>query len=79
LATFNLTRDVTASAAGSQPHRALWDTVGTALLLEALVSHGWTAESTLEELLAAASVPLDGTSSSTTCSPTAANPASYKT
>jgi DNA polymerase-3 subunit epsilon/exodeoxyribonuclease X len=33
----HLTGTVTALAPGSQPHRALWDTLGTALLLAALI------------------------------------------
>jgi DNA polymerase-3 subunit epsilon/exodeoxyribonuclease X len=32
-----LTQAVTSLAPGSQPHRALWDTIGTALLLTALI------------------------------------------
>jgi len=59
LASFNLTSRVTATAPGSQPHRALWDTVGTALLLETLIRHGWNDEPGLDELLATASVMLD--------------------
>ncbi len=51
LASFNLTSQVTAAAPDSQPHRALWDTVGTALLLEVLVRRGWEDDPTLDELL----------------------------
>ena len=39
--------------------RALWDTVGTALLLEALVRRGWDDDPTLDELLVVASIPLN--------------------
>ncbi|HZN18537.1 MAG TPA: 3'-5' exonuclease [Micromonosporaceae bacterium] len=60
LASFNLTGQVTAAAPGSRPHRALWDTVGTALLLETLIHHGWDDGLSLHELLATASVPLNG-------------------
>jgi DNA polymerase III epsilon subunit-like protein len=38
-------------APGSQPHRALWDTTATALLLAALISTGWPTGLTLGELL----------------------------
>ena len=34
---YGLTAEVTSLAPGSQPHRALWDTAGTALLLPALI------------------------------------------
>lgn len=34
-----LTEQVTRSVPGSQPHRALWDTLGAALLLSTLVEH----------------------------------------
>lgn len=37
---FNLTDEVTATT-GSQPHRALWDTIGAAHLLHALIRHHW--------------------------------------
>lgn len=59
LASFNLTSHVTAAAPGSQPHRALWDTVGTALLLEALIRRGWDDDPAIDELLSTASIPLD--------------------
>jgi DNA polymerase III epsilon subunit-like protein len=37
-------------APGSQPHRALWDTTATALLLATLISIGWPAGLTIGEL-----------------------------
>jgi DNA polymerase-3 subunit epsilon len=45
-------------AAGSQPHRALWDTAATALLLPALVARCWPSGATLEALLEAAAINL---------------------
>lgn len=48
---------VGAHAPGSRPHRALWDTVGAGLLLDALVRQHWTTEPSLAELLAVASPP----------------------
>ncbi len=47
-------------AAGSQPHRALWDTLAAALLLPRLVSLAWPDGATLADLAAIASVPADG-------------------
>ena len=35
---YNLTSQITTLTPGSQPHRALWDTTGTALLLTTLIS-----------------------------------------
>ncbi|MDR7277723.1 3'-5' exonuclease [Catenuloplanes atrovinosus] len=55
---FALTDEVTA-ATGSRPHRALWDTVGTALLLPTLVQHHWAREPTLTTLLGLAGIPAD--------------------
>jgi DNA polymerase-3 subunit epsilon len=51
-----LTGQVERLAAGSQPHRALWDTVATALLLPALVARRWPAGATLSALLETASI-----------------------
>jgi len=53
-----LTPQVERLAAGSQPHRALWDTVATALLLPALVAIGWPTGATLAELLEVAAIDL---------------------
>jgi DNA polymerase-3 subunit epsilon len=52
-----LTAAVTAAAAGSQPHRALWDTTGAALLLPALLRRLFTAGPTLRQLTAVGEVP----------------------
>jgi DNA polymerase III epsilon subunit-like protein len=49
-----LTATVTGLATGSQPHRALWDTTGTALLLGALVTAQYPGGLTIDELLTAA-------------------------
>jgi DNA polymerase III subunit epsilon len=55
----DLTGLVTASAAGSQPHRALWDTVAVACLLPRLVDRLWPDKSpTLETLRLTAGIPL---------------------
>ncbi len=53
-----LTSQVEGLAAGSQPHRALWDTIATALLLPALITKGWPTGVTLAELLETASIDL---------------------
>jgi DNA polymerase III subunit epsilon len=50
----DLTAQIQNLAAGSQPHRALWDTIATALLLPALVAKGWPAAPTFHDLLAIA-------------------------
>jgi DNA polymerase-3 subunit epsilon len=55
----HLTGQVTASAVGSQPHRALWDTVAVACLLPRLVDRLWPDKPpTMETLRLAAGVPL---------------------
>jgi len=56
-----LTRAVTAHAAGSQPHRALWDTVAAALLLAALVDQLDRPNLSIGELLMIAGIPMEGT------------------
>jgi len=53
-----LTPEVERLAAGSQPHRALWDTVATALLLPSLVARQWPAGASLAELGGVAGVGL---------------------
>ncbi|MGC5332847.1 3'-5' exonuclease [Micromonospora sp. DT62] len=50
---------VNAAAPGSQPHRALWDTVAAALLLPALIKQRWERPPVLGELVANAGVPMD--------------------
>lgn len=56
----NLTAEVTSLVPDSQPHRALWDAVGTALLVPALISDSGTESGlTLAELLSIAGLPAD--------------------
>ncbi|WP_331461187.1 3'-5' exonuclease [Micromonospora tarapacensis] len=57
LAHLQLTAAVTAAAPGSQPHRALWDTTGTALLLPALIRRHLPTHPTLQQLIAVAGIP----------------------
>jgi len=54
----DLTAQVEQLAAGSQPHRALWDTIATALLLPALIAMRWPSGTTLAALLETAAVDL---------------------
>jgi DNA polymerase III subunit epsilon len=54
-----LTDAVTGYAVGSQPHRALWDTVAAALLLAALVDQLGRPDPSIGELLMIAGVPLE--------------------
>lgn len=55
----HLTGLVTASAVGSQPHRALWDTVAVACLLPRLVDRLWPDRPpTMETLRLTAGIPL---------------------
>ena len=56
IAGLQLTDAVTAAALGSQPHRALWDTTGAALLLAALIRRHFATSPTLAELLDAAGI-----------------------
>jgi DNA polymerase III epsilon subunit-like protein len=57
-AQLDLTAKIQDLAVGSQPHRALWDTTATALLLPALVAKGWPAAPTIRDLLAIAALDL---------------------
>jgi DNA polymerase III subunit epsilon len=45
-------------AEGSQPHRALWDTIAAALLLPALIAKAWPTGATLADLLGVAGIDL---------------------
>ena len=54
---FDLAGQVTKLAAGSQPHRALWDTVAVALLLPALARNAAPAGETVSAYLANSSMP----------------------
>jgi len=53
-----LTPRVEELAPDSQPHRALWDTIATALLLAGLINSGWPHGISLGELLAVAGIDL---------------------
>jgi DNA polymerase III epsilon subunit-like protein len=53
-----ITAQVENLAARSQPHRALWDTVATALLLPELISRCWPTGATLGMLLDVAAIDL---------------------
>jgi DNA polymerase III subunit epsilon len=57
LTDHKLTDKVAAKASSSQPHRALWDAIGAALLLDALIQQHWSTEPSLPELLTVASPP----------------------
>ncbi|GAB1693283.1 3'-5' exonuclease [Krasilnikovia sp. M28-CT-15] len=54
-----LTSQANRLAPGSNTHRALWDTVGAALLLTALARHLFGDEPNAEALLGAAGIPTD--------------------
>lgn len=54
LDAFGITGRVNAVVPAAQPHRALWDAAGAALLLEVLVGRSWQREPSLGELLTAA-------------------------
>lgn len=64
----HLTAQVNAAAPTSQPHRALWDTIGAAMLLNTLIRQRWNTDPTLDDLLANADP--------TTTTPPAPEPAS---
>ncbi|MFB9178571.1 3'-5' exonuclease [Dactylosporangium sucinum] len=68
----DLTATANAAAPGGRPHRALWDTTATALLLSALVARGWPSEPTLSTVLAAAGQPLHSQPSAAVTGPDAA-------
>jgi DNA polymerase-3 subunit epsilon len=65
LARHRLTDTVTAAAPASRPHRALWDTVGAALLLDTLIQQRWAVDPSLDELLAVAGPPAPKTAPET--------------
>jgi DNA polymerase III subunit epsilon len=58
-AHFGLTAEIERLAAGSQPHRALWDTIAAALLLPALITKAWFAGATLTDLHGIAAIDLE--------------------
>jgi DNA polymerase III epsilon subunit-like protein len=51
-----LTDHIERLAVGSQPHRALWDTIAAALLLPALITRKWPTGATVAELLDIAAI-----------------------
>jgi DNA polymerase-3 subunit epsilon/exodeoxyribonuclease X len=57
-AQFGLTAEIERLAGGSQPHRALWDTIAAALLLPALIATAWPVGATLTDLLEIAAIDL---------------------
>lgn len=59
LEALDLTGMVNTAAPGSRPHRALWDTVGAAVLLAALVAERWISTPTLGAILNACNQPLN--------------------
>jgi len=59
IAAYDLTAMIDALAVGSQPHRALWDTIATAVLLATLVRQRWPSPPALEQLTTAAGLPLN--------------------
>ncbi len=65
-----LTAEVTSLVPDSQPHRALWDTVGTALLLPALIM-GLPDDPTITELLRIAGLPARTSGDELSVSPSA--------
>lgn len=58
VARLGLTETVTQTATGSQPHRALWDTIAAALLLNAFMERAGDHLHNLTTLLAVAGLPL---------------------
>jgi DNA polymerase-3 subunit epsilon len=56
---FSLTPQIHRLAAGSQPHRALWDTIAVALLLPALIAQGWPGGATVADILSVAAIDLE--------------------
>jgi DNA polymerase III subunit epsilon len=55
-AQLDLTPEIERLAAGSQPHRALWDTIAAALLLPTLITRQWPHGATLADLLDIAAI-----------------------
>src|SRR5215831_11695296 len=58
-AQLELTPKVDHLAEGSQPHRALWDTIAAALLLPALIARAWPTGVTVTDLLAITALDLE--------------------
>lgn len=70
-AHFGLTSQIKRLADGSQPHRALWDSIAAALLLPALIARAWPDGATLTDLLATAGIDPGIPSSTETSEPVA--------
>ncbi|HEY1619922.1 MAG TPA: hypothetical protein VGG25_20025 [Streptosporangiaceae bacterium] len=74
-----LTPQIERLAAGSQPHRALWDAIAAALLLPALIARAWPSGISLVGLLEIAAIspatPNPATPNSATSNSAAPNPA----
>jgi DNA polymerase III subunit epsilon len=68
-AQLELTAQIERLAVGSQPHRALWDTIAAALLLPALIARAWPRGATLADLLAIAAIDPALSSSTKTADP----------
>lgn len=58
VAAYDLTTQTDTVAAGSQPHRALWDTTAAALLLVTLIQRAWQTTATIDQLTDIAGIPL---------------------
>lgn len=69
ITAYNLTAKIDALAVGSQPHRALWDTVAVAVLLATLIEQRWPAAVTLDQLSSIAGLPLNDTAATLAVQP----------
>jgi hypothetical protein len=61
VAVHDLTAKIDSLAVGSQPHRALWDTIAAANLLVTLVAQAWPSPPTIDQLIDIAGTPLENT------------------
>lgn len=59
IAANHLTTKINTLAPGSQPHRALWDTLAAAILLTTLIEQTWPTTPTLGQLINIAGISLD--------------------
>jgi DNA polymerase III epsilon subunit-like protein len=64
IAAHDLTAKIDTLATSSQPHRALWDTVATAILLVTLIQQRWPTPPTIDQLSNIAGVMLASSPSS---------------
>jgi len=58
ITTYDLTTKISDLAVGSQPHRALWDSVAAAVLLATLIEQRWPSPPTIDQLTSIAGVSL---------------------